>query len=92
MESADYCDNAINICPTADCLSLRPTATAYGRREEKKRGLCKEEQKCRCAEGSIRVRGVVGRLGGEGRKEEERTRSQVSSFTTGLALVFEIRE
>ena len=69
MESADYCDNAINICPTADCLSLRPTATAYGRREEKKRGLCKEEQKCRCAEGSIRVRGVVGRSVGRGRKE-----------------------
>ena len=37
MESADYCDNAINICPTADCLSDRlqlPTVAGKRRRED----------------------------------------------------------
>ena len=35
MGSVDYCDNAINICPTADCLSDRlPTVAGKRRRED----------------------------------------------------------
>ena len=82
MESADYCDNAINICPTADCLR------SPGREEERTLQGRTKMSVCRGIHPSPRC----GRSVGRGRKEEERTRSQVSSFTTGLALVFEIRE